>query len=119
MYPSQNDVLPFGELQMQRSPLERLSEEVHASIPALAKLSSAALAAGNKLGQEARNSLFYGMSSDPGLRALKVELAVERIETMNVAEPDLAWLRAAEIPEKDSFGSKDLQEDVWLKPDGP
>lgn len=112
-------LISFGEVLIARDPSERLTEEVYQGIPALAALSSSALAAGNKLGQDARNALFYGAENDPGLRQLKVQLAVERLETMQTSQPDLEWLRGAPRMGKAGYQSSALYEDEWLKPESP
>jgi len=113
------DILAFGEMQLVRLPTERNIDEVYRSIPALASLSASALAVGNKLSQDARNALFYNTGIDDGLRALKVALSVERLESVKGAELDLAWLQSAEQRTGKDFQSKGLHEDEWLAPPQP
>lgn len=118
MIPSLNKAVPImGDEVVGRDPDERLDEEVYRSMPALTSFANAAMIVSNKLTLEARNAMFFEHDSDPELRALKVEASLMRLHDMESAQPDLDWLRGAEIKTRKDFDTAD--NDMWLGPSGP
>jgi hypothetical protein len=114
----QIELYPFGDELAARTSQERVYEEVHQGIPALAAMADATISLSNRLTKEARNALFFTTpGADASLREVAVEVALQRREEMEVAQPDLDYLRGQQPAKRQDYETAD--NDLWTpKPPG-
>lgn len=114
------EIFPLGDQLGARAPEERFNEQVYRTIPALDDLAQAAARIGNKLSQEARDSLFYGAEKfTPEVRALKIEVSLLQLKNRETVQPDLEYFNGLAPRSKKDFANEQKDNDEWLTPPSP
>jgi hypothetical protein len=111
-------IYPFGDELVARTSQERVYEEVHQGIPALAAIADATISMSNRLTKDARNALFYTTpGADASLREVVVEVALQRREEIAVGQPDAAYMLGQKPAKHQDYETAD--NDMWMMPKPP